>query len=81
MFYDILINRLKYSIGGVFMALEEKRNNVKYQGRDDYEVVYYDVPDTGKKYFFLDGGKERLKNEEIRTYRKEAGTFAFSPSS
>lgn len=47
------------------MALEEKRNNVKYQGRDDYEVVYYDVPDTGKKYFFLDGGKERLKNGNI----------------
>lgn len=47
------------------MALEEKKNNVKYQGRDDYEVVYYDVPETGKKYFFLDGGKQRLKNGNV----------------
>ena len=43
------------------MALEEKRNNVKYQGRDDYSVVYYDVLETGKKYFFL----KKLKNGNV----------------
>ncbi|MBR2679017.1 MAG: hypothetical protein IKE63_06330 [Bacilli bacterium] len=47
------------------MALEEKRNNVKFQGRDDYSVVYYDVLETGKKYFFLDEGKERLNNGNV----------------
>lgn len=47
------------------MALEEKRNNVKFQGREDYSVVYYDVLETGKKYFFLDGGNERLNNGNV----------------
>ncbi len=47
------------------MALEEKRNNVKYQGRDDYSVVYYDVLETGKKYFFLDGENGKLKNGNV----------------
>ena len=49
------------------MALEEKMNNVKYQGRDDYRVVYFDVDkETGNvKYFFLNEGKERLNNGNI----------------
>lgn len=47
------------------MALEIKQNNVKYQGRDDYSVLYYDVLDTGKKYFFLDGENGKLKNGNV----------------
>ncbi len=49
------------------MALEEKMNNVKYQGRDDYKVVYFDVDkETGNvKYFFLNEGKDRLKNGNV----------------
>lgn len=49
------------------MALEEKTNNVKYQGRDDYKVVYFDVQEGTEnvKYFFLDEGKDRLKNGNI----------------
>ncbi len=49
------------------MALEEKMNNVKYQGRDDYRVVYFDVQEGNEstKYFFLNEGKDRLKNGNI----------------
>ena len=49
------------------MALEEKRNNVRFQGRDDYVVVYFDVQEGDNKgqYFFLDEGKDRLKNGNI----------------
>lgn len=49
------------------MALEEKTNNVKYQGRDDYKVVYFDVQEESGnvKYFFLDEGKDRLANGNI----------------
>ena len=49
------------------MALEEKTNNVKYQGRDDYKVVYFDVEEESGnvKYFFLDEGKDRLANGNI----------------
>ena len=49
------------------MTLEEKTNNVKYQGRDDYRVVYFDVHDgeVSTKYFFLNEGNDRLKNGNV----------------